>query len=237
MLLERFGLWEVRHERVSTFSRGMQQRLGLCRVLLHDPELLVLDEPFNALDAAGRGAARRDARRAATRPRRRRRDPRPAAASSARDRTAGVRVSATSATSRALARKDLLLELRAKETLPAMLLFVLAALTIFHFALPAGAGDVAALGLLWIALVFTALLGLTRAFVRRARAADDGRARPRAVRPERDLAREVDRRFAFLVAGGAGRTARVRALLLGRRRHGRSPPSRSRTSASAPSAR
>lgn len=53
MLLERFGLWEVRHERVSTFSRGMQQRLGLCRVLLHSPSLLLLDEPSNALDAAG----------------------------------------------------------------------------------------------------------------------------------------------------------------------------------------
>ncbi|HET7136958.1 MAG TPA: heme exporter protein CcmB [Gaiellaceae bacterium] len=65
----------------------------------------------------------------------------------------------------ALARKDLLLELRAKETLPAMLLFVLAALTIFHFALPRGTSDVAARGLLWSALVFTALLGLTRAFV------------------------------------------------------------------------
>jgi heme exporter protein B len=65
----------------------------------------------------------------------------------------------------ALARKDLLLELRAKETLPAMLLFVIAALTIFHFALPHGTGHVAALGLLWVALVFTALLGLTRAFV------------------------------------------------------------------------
>jgi heme exporter protein B len=65
----------------------------------------------------------------------------------------------------ALARKDLLLELRAKETLPSMLLFVLAALTIFHFALPRGTSDVAARGLLWSALVFTALLGLTRAFV------------------------------------------------------------------------
>src|SRR5262249_61223637 len=53
MLLERFGLWDARHERVGTFSRGMQQRLGLCRVLLHEPELLLLDEPFNALDAAG----------------------------------------------------------------------------------------------------------------------------------------------------------------------------------------
>jgi heme exporter protein B len=65
----------------------------------------------------------------------------------------------------ALARKDLLLELRAKETLPSMLLFVVSALTIFHFALPAGTGEVAARGLLWSALVFTALLGLTRAFV------------------------------------------------------------------------
>jgi heme exporter protein B len=65
----------------------------------------------------------------------------------------------------ALARKDLLLELRAKETVPAMLLFVLSALTIFHFAIPRGTGHTAALGLLWTALVFTALLGLTRAFV------------------------------------------------------------------------
>jgi heme exporter protein B len=65
----------------------------------------------------------------------------------------------------ALARKDLLLELRAKETVPAMLLFVLSALTIFHFAIPRGTNHTAALGLLWTAIIFTALLGLTRAFV------------------------------------------------------------------------
>jgi heme ABC exporter ATP-binding subunit CcmA len=53
MLLERFGLWEVRHERVASYSRGMTQRLALCRVLLHEPDLLVLDEPYSALDEAG----------------------------------------------------------------------------------------------------------------------------------------------------------------------------------------
>jgi ABC-type multidrug transport system ATPase subunit len=53
MLLERFGLWDVRHERAGTFSRGMVQRLGLCRAFLHEPSLLVLDEPFNALDDEG----------------------------------------------------------------------------------------------------------------------------------------------------------------------------------------
>jgi len=53
MLLERFGLWEVRHDRVASYSRGMTQRLALCRVLLHGPRLLVLDEPYTALDEAG----------------------------------------------------------------------------------------------------------------------------------------------------------------------------------------
>jgi heme exporter protein B len=65
----------------------------------------------------------------------------------------------------ALARKDLVLELRARDTLPAMLLFVVSVLAIFHFALPDGSGVLAANGLLWVAIVFTALLGLTRVFV------------------------------------------------------------------------
>ena len=64
-----------------------------------------------------------------------------------------------------LARKDLRLELRARDTLPAMLLFVLSVLAVFHFALPSGSARLAAFGLLWVAIIFTALLGLGRAFV------------------------------------------------------------------------
>jgi heme exporter protein B len=68
----------------------------------------------------------------------------------------------------ALARKDLVLELRARETVPAMLLFVVSALVVFHFAVPEGlepaTEEIVAKGLLWIAILFTALLGLGRAF-------------------------------------------------------------------------
>ena len=63
-----------------------------------------------------------------------------------------------------LARKDLLLELRARDTLPAMLLFVTSTLVIFHFVLPGDSSELAANGLLWVAIIFTALLGLSRAF-------------------------------------------------------------------------
>jgi heme exporter protein A len=53
MLLERFGLWQARNERAGAFSRGMQQRLSLCRAFLHEPELFVLDEPYSGLDSTG----------------------------------------------------------------------------------------------------------------------------------------------------------------------------------------
>jgi heme exporter protein A len=60
MVLERFGLWQARNERVAAYSRGMTQRLALCRALLHAPDLLVLDEPYTGLDEQGTGVLDRE---------------------------------------------------------------------------------------------------------------------------------------------------------------------------------
>ena len=53
-LLEELGLRRAAGEPVSTYSRGMQQRLSIARALIHDPTLLLLDEPFTGLDIHAR---------------------------------------------------------------------------------------------------------------------------------------------------------------------------------------
>ena len=49
-ILERLGLWEDRHKRIASFSKGMKSRLNFSRALINNPKMLFLDEPTSGLD-------------------------------------------------------------------------------------------------------------------------------------------------------------------------------------------
>lgn len=53
-VLERLGLGEAMHRRISTYSKGMRQRVKLAQALAHDPRVIILDEPLTGLDPVAR---------------------------------------------------------------------------------------------------------------------------------------------------------------------------------------
>ena len=204
--LERVALGAAADARVRGFSRGMEQRLAIARAMIARPDVLMLDEPFAALDADGAALAAALVREAME-PRMRRagerafgdaleelgfaiwtlnsgRLMRAEAAGRAAERgapTAGaasvVRVlrfgevtveirEAMVSSFTAVLRKDLLLEVRGGQSTVALGALSLLVLVVLVFAFNPGGGEQgaeAAAGSLWVALVFSGMLGATRA--------------------------------------------------------------------------
>jgi len=59
LMLERMNLAEAADRRVGGFSKGMKQRLGMANALIHDPQILIFDEPMSGLDPVGRHQIKR----------------------------------------------------------------------------------------------------------------------------------------------------------------------------------
>ena len=56
VLLKRVDLWHAKDRKLRGYSKGMKQKIGLAQALIHDPELVILDEPMSGLDPDGRQA-------------------------------------------------------------------------------------------------------------------------------------------------------------------------------------
>src|SRR5215203_5549063 len=148
-------------------SGELEVAAGRARIgfLAHEPLVYRELTPLENLELYGRLYRVRERRRRGSHDRRR--QPPARAARRPSDLAPRARVGMTAYLSDvvALTRKDLLVELRSRDTVPAMLLFVVGGLVIFHFALVEDASRLASAGMLWIALLFTALLALVRSFV------------------------------------------------------------------------
>jgi len=58
-VIKRLNLWEVRHQIIETLSKGFKRRVGLAQAIIHDPQILILDEPTDGLDPNQKREVRR----------------------------------------------------------------------------------------------------------------------------------------------------------------------------------